>query len=248
MKISILTPSFNSGKYIKRAIESVLIQQYKNFEHIIADGGSTDKTLSIIQSYEHLVYTSGPDLGQSDAMNKAFKMSNGDIIVYLNADDEFLPKAFDEIVSAFESNPNADIVVGNLIYKTESKCITRFPSNKYIDIILYWKNLFPNNPVSYFYKRKVQDEIGPFPLDDHFAMDLWFLLKAYLKFKVIKIESILGIFHSDGMNKTSTIDTGYHLHKTVKEHLKRDHPYMLFYFYSKLFWGRFKTEILKIKN
>jgi glycosyltransferase involved in cell wall biosynthesis len=136
MKISILTPSFNSGKYIKRAIESVLIQQYKNFEHIIADGGSTDKTLSIIQSYEHLVYTSGPDLGQSDAMNKAFKMSNGDIIVYLNADDEFLPKAFDEIVSAFESNPNADIVVGNLIYKTESKCITRFPSNKYIDIIL----------------------------------------------------------------------------------------------------------------
>jgi glycosyltransferase involved in cell wall biosynthesis len=248
MKISILTPSFNSGKYIKRAIESVLIQQYKHYEHIIADGGSTDKTLSIIQSYEHLVYTSGPDLGQSDAMNKAFKMSDGEIIVYLNADDEFLPGAFNKIISAFENDPNSDMIVGDLIYQTEDKSITRVPSSKYIDIVLYWKNLFPNNPVSYFYKRQIQEEIGAFPLDNHFAMDLWFLLKVYIKFKVVKIDYVLGIFHSDNKNKTSTVDTGYYLHKTVKTHLKKENPIILFYFYSKLFWGRLKSNFAVINK
>jgi len=242
MKISVLTPSFNSGKYIERAIESVLLQNYDDFEHIITDGGSTDDTISIVEKYPHIKFVSEADKGQSDAMNKAFKMSSGEIIVYLNADDEFLPGVFNTVNGEFSSNGSADMVVGNLLFKTDEETLTRIPSNKYSHIFQYWLNVFPNNPVSYFYKRKVQESIGDFPIDDHFAMDLWFLLKAYRKFNIHKVESIFGIFHSDGTNKTATIETGYYLHNTVKNHLKKDNPFLLPYFYFKLFLGKLKQS------
>ena len=101
MKISILTPSYNSGKYIERAIESVVDQGYDNWEHIIVDGGSTDGTAVILKKYPHLKWISEPDKGQSDAMNKAFEMSNGDIIGYLNADDWYELSIFSLIADVF---------------------------------------------------------------------------------------------------------------------------------------------------
>ena len=82
LKISVITPSLNSGAYIEEAIQSVLAQQYPNFEHIIVDGGSADETLEILRRYQHLKWISEPDRGQSHAMNKGFRMSSGDIIGY----------------------------------------------------------------------------------------------------------------------------------------------------------------------
>ncbi|MFC4210035.1 glycosyltransferase family 2 protein [Pedobacter lithocola] len=238
MQISVLTPSFNSGKYLRRAIDSVLIQNYANFEHIIIDGDSKDNTLSIIEEYSHLKFISEKDNGQSDAMNKAFRMSSGDIIVYLNADDEFLPNAFDNIVLAFQNNRDADMIVGNLIFKSANEELLRIPSSHYKDVLLYWLNLFPNNPVSYFYKRKVQERIGEFQVQDHYSMDIWFILKAYQKFKIVKIDAILGIFHSDGENKTTTVNLGQNLHNATKQHLFKYNPLYLPFFYFKLLLGR----------
>ncbi|KQR70596.1 glycosyltransferase family 2 protein [Pedobacter sp. Leaf176] len=239
-KISVLTPSFNSGKYIRRAIESVLIQSYPNFEHIIVDGGSKDNTTSIIEEYPNIKYISEIDMGQSDAMNKAFRLSSGDVIVYLNADDEFLPGAFDHVVSVFQANKDADMVIGNLIFKSASESTLRVPSILYKDVLQYWLNLFPNNPVSYFYTRKVQEQIGEFPVDNHFSMDIWFILKAYKRFKLIKTDATLGVFHSDGYNKTTTVNLGQNLHNATKKHLREHHPLMLPFFYYKFLLGKFK--------
>jgi glycosyltransferase involved in cell wall biosynthesis len=219
MKISVLTPSYNTGKYLERAIRSVIDQQYELFEHIIVDGGSKDNTLEICAKYDHLIWVSEPDKGQSDAMNKAFKMSTGDIIVYLNADDEFAANAFAEIVETFRSKPH-----------------------KYVHIVQYWLNRFPNNPVSYFYTRKLQEKVGDFPLDDHYSMDIWFLLKAYRRFKIIKIDKVLGTFHSDGMNKTAVSDVGFHLHQVVKKHLKGENRPFILFFYFKFLVGRLKVK------
>lgn len=238
MKISVLTPSYGSGKYLERAIQSVLSQGYPNFEHIVVDAGSQDDTLAILKKYKHLKWVSEPDLGQSDGMNKAFNMSSGEIIVYLNADDEFAPGAFNETLRAFNNTPSADMVVGNLIFRSPNETLTRSPSQKYSEIIIYWLNLFPNNPVSYFYKRKVQSTIGKFPLDDHFTMDIWFLLKAYKYFKIVKIDKVLGTYHSDGLNKTALTDPGAHLHRVVKRHLKAESRYLLPYFYYKILLGK----------
>lgn len=238
MKISVLTPSFNSGKYIERAIKSVLMQDYKNFEHIVSDGGSKDNTVSILDKYSHIRYISEKDHGQSDAMNKAFRVSSGEIIVYLNADDEFAPGAFKRVLKAFEENPESDMIVGDLLFQDIESSVVRVPSPRYKDILQYWQNLFPNNPVSYFYKRKVQDEIGEFPVDDHYAMDIWFLLKVYRKFRVIKIDGILGTFHSDGNNKTAVVNTGVNLHRTIKMHLRNENPLLLPFFYMKFLLAR----------
>lgn len=241
MKISVLTPSYNSGSYLERAIESVNIQGYKNYEHIVADGGSNDETVEILKRYPHIKYVSEPDQGQSDAMNKAFMMSSGDIIVYLNADDEFAPDAFQKIIDVFEQDKHIDMVVGNLLFLSAEESLVRVPSPKYLDVMLYWKNLFPNNPVSYFYKRSVQIAIGEFPVDNHYAMDIWFLLKVYKEFKIAKIDEILGTFHSDGANKTAVADTGAMLHSSVKNHLKAESPLLLPYFYFQLALSHLKS-------
>ena len=94
LKFSIITPSFNSGDTLERAIQSVLAQDYKNFEHIIVDGCSTDGALEILEKYPHLRWISEFDKGQVDAMNKGFAMAEGEIIGYLNADDYYLEGSF----------------------------------------------------------------------------------------------------------------------------------------------------------
>ena len=209
MKISVLTPCFDSENHISKAIESVLAQTYKNWEHIIVDGGSSDGTVDILSSYKHLQWISEPDRGQSDAMNKAFKLSTGQIIVYLNSDDYFYPEAFSIVINEFEKNKSADIIVGDLKVKNQ---VTEYISK---DATVDWRDLsvikgrFPLNPVSYFYKREVQEKIGDFPLNEHYTMDFWFLIRAFYKFQPVKINSILGCFVFDGHNKTSIIQDGF---------------------------------------
>ncbi len=207
MKISVLTPSYNSGIYIDRAIKSVLNQDYKNFEHIVVDGGSTDNTLNILSSYKHLNWVSEKDKGQSDAMNKAFNFARGEIIVYLNADDYFLPGSFTKVIQEFNANLNTEIIVGNLVneYDIENKHDSHIsiPSVKFRQLILPFKYSYPYNPVSYFYKRNVQKQIGEFPLENHFVMDYWFILRAFKRYNVKKINYELGVFYHSGFNKTA---------------------------------------------
>lgn len=247
-KISILSPSFNSENTIEKAILSVLNQGYTNIEHIICDGGSKDRTLEIIKKYPHIKYVSEPDKGQCDAMNKAFAMSTGDIIVYLNVDDYFQRGAFAKIVKAFEQNPEAEMVVGNLFFEYEDHTFIRKPEIEYEKIMLPFKYIFPINPVSYFYKRNVQEKIGPFPLDNHFTMDYWFLLKAYQKHKIVKIEDYLGTFWMNGLNKTSGADNRKNTHAIVVEHLKLNDKKNLSYYlynYYKFFYYESKPYNLK---
>ncbi|MDF9795215.1 glycosyltransferase involved in cell wall biosynthesis [Catalinimonas alkaloidigena] len=233
-KISVLTPSYNSGKYIERAIQNVLSQDYQNWEHIIVDGQSKDETINILKKYPHLKWISEPDQGQSDAMNKAFQMCTGDIIVYLNADDWFEDNIFLHVCSEFDRNQNVDMLVGNLIvYFEGKKKELRKPSIVYEDILSYWKTLFPGNPVSYFYKRELQSKIGQFPINYHYTMDYWFLLKAYQIGKVGYLDETFGTFYIDGFNKTATSFVLQNLHITLLKHLALRDPLNIFNIYKK---------------
>lgn len=205
MKISVLTPSFNSSEFIQRAIDSVVTQSYTNWQHIVVDGRSTDQTLEILKSNNHLLWISEDDKGQSDAMNKAFELSDGSIIVYLNSDDYFLPDAFEFIISQFKAS-SVQMIVGN-VEVLDSNGNSQISTNATIsyDDIQYLKGRYPLNPVGYFYKRDVQEKIGPFPLDNHYSMDYWFLLRAYYNFKILKVNRTLGVFDQHGNNKTSLL-------------------------------------------
>ena len=92
LKISVITPSFNQAQFIERTIQSVLNQNYPQLEYIVVDGGSTDGTLDILTNYQkHLSWISEADQGQAEAINKGFKLATGEIVCWLNADDEFMP-------------------------------------------------------------------------------------------------------------------------------------------------------------
>src|SRR5437899_1906048 len=112
--VSIVTPSFNTARFIERTIESVLSQDYPRIEYIVMDGGSTDGTLDILQRYRgRLQYVSAPDGGAVDAINRGFARSGGSILAWLNADDEYLPGAVRQGVRALAEHPGAAVVYGD---------------------------------------------------------------------------------------------------------------------------------------
>lgn len=112
--VSIITPSYNQGKWLEQAIESVLGQTYPNIEYIIIDGGSTDGSKEIIEKYQDKLayWQSKPDAGQADAINIGYKKAKGDLIAYLNADDLLFPRAVEGIVNAYEVNDEFGIFYG----------------------------------------------------------------------------------------------------------------------------------------
>ena len=217
-----LTPSFNSGKYLERAIKSVIEQDYPHVEHIIMDGGSTDETISILKKYPHLIWKSEKDKGQADAMNKAFALSTGEVIVYLNADDYFEPGTFKVVTAEFEKDETIDMVIGNGIniniqHNTQKEWKSEI---SYTKCLQFYKYQFPMNPVSYFYKRHVQEKVG-YNEHEHYTMDYSFILRAFQLFHPKKVERIFGYFVEDGTNKTSDGQAYSRLKESAIAHCKK---------------------------
>ena len=111
--VTIVTPSYNQGRFIRATIESVLAQDYPAIEYIIMDGGSTDETAAIASEYnERLTFISEPDRGQSHAVNKGFRMARGEIVNWINSDDVILPGAVGHAVRALTQHPRVGAVYG----------------------------------------------------------------------------------------------------------------------------------------
>jgi len=220
LKFSIITPSFNQGEFIEENIQSVLAQNYHNFEHIIVDGGSTDNTIEILRKYNHLNWLSEPDRGQTHALNKGIKKVTGDIICWLNSDDLLCEGAFDTVNSFFCNNPDKYIVVGGILIVDEfgnqlwQNCAQKIDYDGLLN-----KGQRPQQP-STFFRKEVFGAVGLFNENYHYCMDYDFWVRAAKKFKFYKIGENLGMFRRYPGTKTISNELGF-----VKEIIKIKHRY-----------------------
>ncbi len=175
-KISIITPSFNQGQFIDETIQSVLSQNYESFEHIIIDGGSTDKTIEILKKYPHLIWVSEPDQGQSDALNKGFKMAKSEWVLWLNADDVLLPNALNNYHYRTIKNPKADVIHGHMLFFRDGT--NEITKKQYFNNFSRIKTIFgvviPPTTGTLFKKKFLLK--NPLELDFHYMMDAeWYM-------------------------------------------------------------------------
>ncbi len=114
-RFSIITPAFNALPYLKRCCSSVADQSDMRHEHIVVDGGSSDGTVEWLKQQSGVKWISEKDRGMYDAINKGFEMARGEIVAYLNCDEQYLPGALVSAAEAFERYPDADIVFGDAL-------------------------------------------------------------------------------------------------------------------------------------
>jgi len=189
MKISIITVVWNNVKTIKDTIDSVLSQTYKNIEYIVIDGGSTDGTLSLLESRRDQLsaLVSEPDEGIYDAMNKGIKLAKGDVIGFLNSDDFYLnDKVISKVASEFERDIFLDASYGNLIYvdQTNTSKIIRYFKTGEFKQGLFLKGWCPAHP-TFFVRKSVYERNGNFDLNYHFASDVELMMR-FLEIHKIK--------------------------------------------------------------
>jgi len=179
-KITVITPTFNAGKYLEQTLASVADQHYPDLEYIIVDGGSTDKTLDIIRANEGLVtrWVSEPDNGISDAFNKGIRMASGDIIGIINADDYYHPGALAAVAQAAQENPDADVFYGDAIHERfDGSGVIHFRPMQDIGRCV-WKRMPVSHPAT-FIRRSTYERFGVFDTNYRLAMDYELVLRIY---------------------------------------------------------------------
>ena len=178
--VSVITPSFNQGRFLRAAIESVLGQSYARVEYIIVDGASTDESRDVIREYgDRIAYwVSERDSGQSDALNKGFRRASGEIVGWLNADDVYLPDCVTLASRALSADPSLGAVYGDVaVIDWEGRVIGRPKWDDYdFEALLTHRAMLPQ-PGSFF-RRDILERVGFLRTDLHYAMDydLWLRL------------------------------------------------------------------------
>jgi len=208
LTFSIVTPSYNQGRFLERTIQSVLSQDYSQLEYIVQDGGSIDETREILARYKDQLRhcASQKDCGQAHAINLGFRHAHGDVLAYLNSDDVLLPGALHYVADFLDDHPNVDVVYGHRIVIDETdREVNRWVLPRHDDKILSWVDYIPQETL--FWRRRIWEKVGGrLDEDFHFALD-WDLL---LRFRdagahFVRLPRFLGAFRVHPMQKTATM-------------------------------------------
>lgn len=197
---SVITPSFNQAQFIRANIEAVLAQDYAHIEHIVIDNASTDGTVDILREYPSVQWVSEPDIGQSDAINKAVLRSSNDWIVWVNSDDFLLPCALTQLAKYIEQHRQCSVIYSNIFHVDNSGNLTGKVQPIYTPWKLrhwWWNSLQLWQPGTVF-KRDVFKSVGAVNTELHFAMDFDFMLRAQDKYRFDYLDAELVAFrHHD---------------------------------------------------
>jgi glycosyltransferase involved in cell wall biosynthesis len=208
MKISIALPSYNYGHFLEECLDSIYQQNYHDYEVLIADGGSTDDSLNIINRIcsknNRFQLVSAGDEGQADAVAKALAMATGDIFCFINADDRYLcHDALSHVVAAFQSYPQADIVsFGGYYIDSQSKYIKPVSLRYHpLDSIALMKYRTAVLQPATFWRRHVQEAV-PFRTDFHYVFDALFFYEASCRFSWLELSMPVAGYRLHAVNKS----------------------------------------------
>lgn len=201
-KISVVTPSYNSAKFIEDCIQSVLKQNYPNFEHIIVDGVSTDGTIKILKKYSHLKWISEPDKGQSDALNKGFKMADGEWILWLNSDDYIENDYFNLFLNKINKNKRFNVCYGHMRFVDENqKQLKIMAQIQWFYLLGLERIYFPPSTGTIFKSDLLKGNLLNY--DYHYAMDGEWFLRVGKQVKTFLINAVTFNFRVHRGGKTS---------------------------------------------
>ncbi len=203
--VTIITPSYNSEKYIEKTIQSVLNQNYLNIEYIIIDGGSTDGTIEIIKRYEDKIdyWISEPDQGIYHAMHKGIMLATGEIIGNINSDDYYVENIISPIVDIFKENQTISIVHGGInVIDLNGHFLKYMPGNHN----KLYKSMSVRHP-SVFIKKEVYIKMGGYDYSFTIGADRELMLRLHrAKYLFFNVDIAVANFRlggvSDGISKT----------------------------------------------
>jgi glycosyltransferase involved in cell wall biosynthesis len=206
--VSIVTPSYNQGKYLERTILSVLNQDYPNIEYIVIDGNSSDNSLEIIQKYSGKIayWQSEKDHGQTDAINKGFSKASGQILAWLNSDDTLEPQAVSQAVDYFLQHPDVGMVYGDCNFiDGDDKIIGKFNAQQtdYKKLRTGYVHI-PQQAA--FWRAELWNQVAPLDASIYFAMDYDLWLRLAKISKIVYIPKLWANFRLHGDGKTIAED------------------------------------------
>lgn len=215
VKISVIIPSYNQGRFLERTVQSLISQNYTALEILVVDGGSMDGSREILERYStNLHYwCSEPDRGQAHALNKGFRRSSGEIMGWLNSDDQLTRGALHRISQFLSNRPDVDAVYGHRILIDENDMeVGRWTLPPHDSRVLSWADYVPQETL--FWRRRLWEEVGG-KLEENFqfAMD-WDLLLRFrdARANIVRLPYFLGLFrvHSDQKTFANIESTGFH--------------------------------------
>lgn len=202
-KFSIITITYNSEKTLEETIKSVVSQDYGNFEYIIVDGESKDKTLDIVNKYSDRIscVISEPDNGISDAFNKGIRQASGEIIGIINSDDFLCPNALNILASFYSED--IDVYRGDMIALDEDKGVKQ----KIIPTMKFLFNPFRKGPINHpstFIRKTAYEKWGVYDESLKYTMDADLLFRFYKGGAKMKyIDKELAVFRIGGLTSDS---------------------------------------------
>ena len=201
---SVITPSWNQGKFLKGCIESVVAQGDPHFEHLILDNVSTDETGSIVKGFPHIQFLSERDRGQSHAVNKGFLRARGEIICWLNSDDSYPPGVFDVLRQRF-ADPSVDVVFGHVrqvSYAGADEQIAEAKFDRREDLIRWWSRAVKLHQPAVFFRKSAQNAIGLLREDLHLVMDYEYWWRMSERHRFHLVPEVLAVQHRQPESKT----------------------------------------------
>lgn len=203
VRLTVITPVFNGREFVEKCVDNVAEQNENDrVEHLVLDAASTDGTVEILDKlsrrWPHLRVISEPDRGQSHALNRGVRHAVGGILGILNVDDYYEPGVLTRVLRLFEEIREPGFLVGNCNIRREDGSLWFVNRPRWLrpwQLLLGTELVkFPLNPSAYFYHRSLHDLVGPYDEDDHFAMDLDFLLRTAGRIELHHVDEIWGNF------------------------------------------------------